>query len=580
MADRTVYGNTHSENGWRMVDTGSCVWVRVPGTKVTLQIREGQPAALMGAFAADYHVNVEPLRDADSACWTATNSVGSSNHLSGTGMDLNWNGPDGKTFRLGISKERAYPGPKARALDELLDFYEGMIFCGGEWSIQDWMHFQMGANTYGSQNVEKVNDFIRRKIRADGFSTYKRGGTVPPPAPPVGGNSVDILARATGLTAARASEILPTMVEGLRLAQCNTAPRIAQFIAHTGHESDGYKATEEYAKNGRYAPYIGRTWIMITWDYHYREFSEWAHARGMVPTSDHFVTNYRALAELRWAGIGAAWYWTEQRPMNALVDAGEGATWKAGDRVFRGFEAVTAAINGGTNGIADRRDRYNRALALGDQLLALTTTPPPQGEDDLSADAERMIRELHAAFLGPIDSASVLRKPGEGKIHTLARLLRYIDGNLHPVLMRMLAELNHPGAMADLRELADVDLSRYPECAAGKDLATAILADVTTAVEPQVVNVTNGSASTDTGAVTAAVTAAVRDAAAALQPQIVYTPAPEPVATQFTGTPGQIIGQAYDAIAALDVNADLPPETKATLGALITILQAKTETAK
>lgn len=441
MADRTVYGKTHSENGWRMVDQGSCRWVKVPGTNVTLQIREGQPEAIMRAFAADYNAYIEPLRDADSACWTATNSVATSNHLSGTGMDLNWNGPDGRTFRLGISKERAYPGEKARNLDELIAFYEGMIFCGGNWSIRDWMHFQMGGNTYGSHNVEKVNDFIRRKIRPDGFSTFRRklDGTVPPPTPPAqppaGGNQVDVLARAAGITTQKATQILPTMLEGLRLARCTTVPRIAQFIGQNGHESDHYNATEEYAKNGRYAPYIGRTWIMITWDYHYRDFSEWAHARGLVPTPDYFVTNYRALAEMRWAGIGAAWYWTEQRPMNALVDAGENATWKAGNRTYRGFEAVTAAINGGLNGLADRRTRYNRALALGDQLLTLAAPPPPP-VDPLE---ELLMSE-------PVESWSIYATPGEPKIPPI-NLLRAIDAKIHRDLTEDDARAGDPEAL-------------------------------------------------------------------------------------------------------------------------------------
>ncbi|WP_369803685.1 peptidoglycan-binding protein [Mycobacterium sp. NAZ190054] len=57
-----------------------------------------------------------------------------------------------------------------------------MVFCGGNWSIRDWMHFQMGGQTYGSQHFEKVEDFIRRKIRPDGFSTFNRAGT--PSAPP------------------------------------------------------------------------------------------------------------------------------------------------------------------------------------------------------------------------------------------------------------------------------------------------------------------------------------------------------------------------------------------------------------
>jgi hypothetical protein len=93
-------------------------------------------------------------------------------------MDLNWQGADGRTFRLGISEAQAYPGDKARKLRDLIDFYEGMVFCGGKWSIRDWMHFQMGGNTWMNPRTQ---DFINRKIRADGFSTYKRSGTVPPP---------------------------------------------------------------------------------------------------------------------------------------------------------------------------------------------------------------------------------------------------------------------------------------------------------------------------------------------------------------------------------------------------------------
>jgi hypothetical protein len=90
MGGRVVYGNSSSSNGWPMVDEGSCTWTTVPGTDVSLEIQNGQPLAILRAFAADFNAYVEPLRDADSACWTATNSVGDSNHLSGTAMDLNW----------------------------------------------------------------------------------------------------------------------------------------------------------------------------------------------------------------------------------------------------------------------------------------------------------------------------------------------------------------------------------------------------------------------------------------------------------------------------------------------------------
>lgn len=189
MADRTVNGNTHSENGWRLVDQGSCRHVLIPGTNVRIWIREGQPEKILGAFAADFNAYVEPLRQEDSGGWTATNDVlgqpgrnNGSNHLSGTAIDLNWQGPNKSRFRLGITEQQAYPPPKDARLRELIAFYEGMVFCGGNWSIRDWMHMQMGANTYGSQNVAKVNDFIARKIRPDGFSTFNRTGTPTTPA--------------------------------------------------------------------------------------------------------------------------------------------------------------------------------------------------------------------------------------------------------------------------------------------------------------------------------------------------------------------------------------------------------------
>lgn len=400
MADRTVYGKTHSENGWRMVDQGSCVWVKVPGTNVSLQIREGQPVSIMGAFAADYHVNIEPLRDADSACWTATNSVATSNHLSGTGMDLNWNGPDGKTFRYGITKERAYPGAKSKALDDLLAFYEGMIFCGGEWSIRDWMHFQMGGNTYGSQNVDKVNDFIRRKIRADGLSTYKRSGTVTPPpvvAPPaVTPPAATILARATGITQAKAEQILSQVQFALTKANCTNPRRIAAALAQWVIESGHFVYTEEIASGPETQErwkYKGRTWVQLTWLENYSGFSKWCHSLGLVPTPDYFVQRPRELAEQKWAALGPAYWWAIKYPrINEYADRGDI------DNVSKWVNAPAWVDNPNkhANHEAERRAAYNKALSLGDQLLTLTTTTPPtQGDDDMSAeDVARLERKL------------------------------------------------------------------------------------------------------------------------------------------------------------------------------------------
>ena len=557
MADRTVYGNTHSENGWRMVDTGSCVWVRVPGTSVSLQIREGQPAAILGAFAADYNAHIEPLRDADSACWTATNSVATSNHLSGTGMDLNWNGPDGRTFRLGIPKDRAYPGDKARKLDELLAFYEKMVFCGGNWSIRDWMHFQMGGNTYGSQHVEKVNDFIRRKIRADGFSTFKRDDAPPPaPKPPVLVNpAVNVLARAAGINENKAREILPGVINGLRESDCTNPNRIAMWLAQMGHESGGFVYTEEIASGAAYegrrdlgnthpgdgVRFKGRSWIQITGRHNFTQLSKWAFEQGAVPTPTFFVDEPTKLSQIQYAGLGPAWYWTVARPdINALSDR-------------RDLVTVTQRINGGQNGIQDRRNRYDRALALGNELLTLTSTAPNTPGDDMAQVPQEQWDRVYRELTQKLPSRSPLRHLGEGVVDTLAGFTLNVDGSQHVEIVRLLAGYGHPETLALLREVAGADPNQYPDRQKDAQLAQAILAEATKPTTAPEVSV------------------------ARTEPVYQFTApepvAPEPLAYSETKSVGQKLGAAYDALAALQLDEALPPAAKAPLDALLGVLQ-------
>ena len=451
MADRTVYGLTHSENGWRMVDQGSCVWIKVPGAEhVSLQIREGQPAKILAAFAADFHAYVEPLRDADSACWTATNSVASSNHLSGTAMDLNWNGPDGKTFRFQIPEDRAYPPPKNKAVRELLDFYEGMVYCGGFWSIRDWMHFQMSGDTYGANNVDRVNDFIHRKIRGDGFSTFRRTNAIPTTP-----DAAVLLSQAMGGTVSldRYRALLPALSAALDQCQCNTIERRAMWFAQIGHESAGLKYMEEIADGSAYEGrrdlgntqpgdgrrFKGRGPIQITGRHNYTALSRWAHEKGYVPSAMFFVDNPFELASDRYGFLGVVWYWTVARRMNSYADAQD-------------LEGATRAINGGLNGLADRRTRYDRCKAMGAQLLAINT-----GDDDPLAnpEIEKMVREIHAALFNPIGSESKYKTEGEGKIYTTKDLPRFIDKNLHEILVERQAMAGNPEALALVKREAD-----------------------------------------------------------------------------------------------------------------------------
>lgn len=242
---------------------------------------------------------------------------------------------------------------------------------------------------------------------AAGADTAPAPAPVPAPAP--ASTAAAVLAAATGITEAKAADILPTLQQGLRLSDCTTAARIAAWLAQIGHESAGFNATEEYASGDESTDrwrYKGRTWIQITWRANYAGFSQWAHRKGLVDSADYFVRNPKRLADLRWAGIGPGWYWTVARPdINTLCDRGD-------------FDMVTYRINGGQNGADDRRRRHRLALAQGDKLLTLLAGAQPDTEEGLP------MGELYS-------SVSIYRTPGEGARYSLAQLIQSIDGFAH-----------------------------------------------------------------------------------------------------------------------------------------------------
>src|SRR5699024_9912123 len=91
----------------------------------------------------------------------------------------------------------------------------------------------------------------------------------------------------------------------------------------------------------------------------------------------------------RWGFLAASWYWVVARPnINPMSDA-------------RDLEGVTRAINGGLNGLADRRERYNRALSMGDRLM------PPKGDWFSMAtkgELEAVVYECLKGYMGPNNS--------------------------------------------------------------------------------------------------------------------------------------------------------------------------------
>jgi len=523
MARRLFNGRAFSENGWPYVDQGSCTWARIPGAEhVSLLIQNGASLQILRAFAADYHAYVEPLRNADSACWTQGNKVATSNHPGGTAMDLNWNGPDSRTFRYGISKERAFPGGMTRALDELYAFYEDIMFCGGGWDILDWMHHQLRAGTYDQRNdrpTDRVNDFIRRKIRSDGFSTFRRDGTPvpPPPSPPLSKADQYALAiiaegRSRGITARGIQIALATaqVESGMRMYANSNVPASLNLP----HDAVG---------------------------------------------SDHDSVGLFQQRHPMWG------------PLDVLMDPAKSAGLFYDRLVKMNYNDPNRSPGSFAADIqrpaAQYRGRYDQqfgyAVALYNRLAGTPTPQPlpvpvPVEEGFLMALSDQQQQDLFHAIMNQRPSRSPLRHLGETNVGDTPDQVWDIDSSVHILVVSLLARLGSPKDLALLREVATADPTRYPDRQEDKLLAQAILADITSTPEP-------------------APPAPVYPVPA---PVVYQPPLPLPAIPERNGstpehTTGELIGQVFDALDALRLADALPIEARAPLAALISVLQVK-----
>lgn len=171
------------------------------------------------------------------------------------------------------------------------------------------------------------------------------------------------------LSESRYADLLPGYLNAARTANITTVERAAMWAAQLGHESVGLRYMEEIADGSAYngradlgnvypgdgPRFKGRGPIQLTGRTNYREFTRWAGEHGHT-TFDFEAEPWR-LSEPHWGFLAASYYWTVARPdINALADR-------------RDLTTVTRRINGGTNGLADRQARYDRALAIGARLL-------------------------------------------------------------------------------------------------------------------------------------------------------------------------------------------------------------------
>ncbi len=173
------------------------------------------------------------------------------------------------------------------------------------------------------------------------------------------------------LTLAQLAQIVPRADAAIWLApleetmgryQINTPLRQAHFLAQVAHESGGFRYRREIASGEAYEGranlgntqrgdgkrYKGRGLIQLTGRANYTDYTRTgAYGLDVVVAPDLVATDDRLCVDV------AGWYWQKKR-LNAWADADD-------------LETITRRVNGGLNGLAERRaylDKAKRALGV------------------------------------------------------------------------------------------------------------------------------------------------------------------------------------------------------------------------
>lgn len=174
------------------------------------------------------------------------------------------------------------------------------------------------------------------------------------------------LSKALNIPLARAQKWAEPLTKAMVNGSVDTRLRICAFLAQIAHESMGLQYVRELGgdqylskydtgtlaerlgntpeADGDGQRYRGRGLIQVTGRANYLDCSR------ALFGDDRLLRNPELLEQPEYAAKSAVWFWNT-RSLSALADA---------DR----FTDITRKINGGTNGLEDRKERYKLALSV------------------------------------------------------------------------------------------------------------------------------------------------------------------------------------------------------------------------
>lgn len=430
--------NLITENGWPKCDFEDCETLPIPGTGIIVPFRRGYADIILRAWCAWFNWNVEPIEEGwpDEGGWTATNTVRDSNHLSATAVDLNWN-------KHPLNARGTFTNAKIAIIRAGQKLFRGCIYWGVDWSSPyDPMHFQLNFAEGDPRIKELAEDLL-----------YK--------------GYLDIY---TGVQAEPKDTLWADVSEwqvGVDDSYLSTGWRTISIRSNDGTYRDkkwanNFEWCKRVTDDGKLEFFI----VYFVWrpnwqdaiNTHMKMVGPQPHPR-MVTMID--VESWSGqIAGNQSSGINAAhkqlsdWYgdprrvigygnigdlnnlWP-QKPVgiNLVVAAyGSNPTYPGKiahqytDGQGHGGGLPEGAPPFGNCDVNSADNITPRALA---QRLGITPTTTGDNDVALTAEQDKMLREVHDALCGPVKSTSRYIADNEGAIWTRAQLISNDDGMTH-----------------------------------------------------------------------------------------------------------------------------------------------------
>ena len=182
---------------------------------------------------------------------------------------------------------------------------------------------------------------------------------------------------ATLSSSANAAKFYSFIEETCTKFDISTPARQLCFLAQVGHESGGLFYTEELASGAAYEgrrglgntqrgdgiKFKGRGLIQITGRTNYKAVGD---ALGVDLIKDPTLLGGKNVtkctaAQLKNAALSAGWFWNSRR-LNAIADLINITKPIDAGTNLDNFVLITRRINGGTNGLHDRLNRYKNGV--------------------------------------------------------------------------------------------------------------------------------------------------------------------------------------------------------------------------